>query len=534
MPHAVVYRLLRAGCFGLVVLVMATIQACSSSSGGPSAPLTANAAPTLVRVSPSETSLQREVGQAIAFEIEGTDPDGSPLTFEFLLDGDRASTSSRFSFTPDSAGTHEVTVRVSDGVNVVTRRWTITVAPDVPRPPVATVVVSPDSGSAPLQVTITVTASDEDGAVARYQVDSQADGTFEYDGATPPPAPGLTATFPAAGTYRVRARVTDDEGLTAIVERSVRVSANRPPQASLTVAPAEGLAPLAVRVNGAGTDAEGGIALYELDLDGDGGYELAQAAPFDTTIVFDDYTRAVDLVLRVTDAAGQTDVDRATVRPLPDVDESASTLRQSGTERLPSDGRSVRRIIVRIVDPTGRPLRGVTVELASSRNGGPMGTVDVISPAAATTNAAGEVEANFSTNSSSTLLGDAVVTARAAGETLAASITIQFVTPVNTARSSIRCPFTAVHVVGSRSTPRQADVLATIRDATGNPLPGIFVEFRTRDPAIWPVMPASGRTNGAGQFGGVVTSARPNDSTFVDVYADGHKTGAICIVSFLP
>ena len=100
--------------------------------------------------------------------------------------------------------------------------------------------------------------------------------------------------------------------------------------------------------------------------------------------------------------------------------------------------------------------------------------------------------------------------------------------------TTIACPATAVHVDGSAEEPRGALVTATVRDSAGRTLPGVFVELRTRDAALWPVSPASGRTDGAGRFGGAVTSAIANDNTFVDVYADGLKTSAICVVSFRP
>lgn len=514
------------------LLAQALLAACSKgATGGPSGPATANAQPRIERVLPAETSLSVEVGQSVSFTVEGMDPEGSPLTVEFLLDGERVATASPYRLQIAAEGAHTVEARLSDGVHVVSHRWSITVTPDIRQPPSVSLTVAPDSGSAPLQTVIQVGGADPDGSVALYELD--ADGNGAYEVSSPQPV-SLPRRFERPGSHRVRARVTDDEGLTGVLERVVRVVVNRPPRAALTVSPQEGPAPLSVRVLGDGSDPDGALARYELDADGDGSYEISRTSPIDTTLVFADYTRAYTLALRVTDASGATDVDRKTVQPQPDVDERASSLSQNQTDRLLSDGKAARRITVRVVASTGAPISGVEVDLASSRNGAGNGTVDRMNPERGRTNAAGLFEADFRTNSSSTLFGDAVVTARAAGELLDDTITIQFVTPVNTYMSSLACPFQPVHVVGSPHEPREAEITAVVRDVNGDPLADMFVELKTRDPQIWPVTPASGRSNSAGEFRAVVTSEQPNDNTYVDFYADGHKTSAVCVVSFIP
>lgn len=514
----------------LLVLWLLSGPGCSGGSGdGPSAP-SLNASPEIERVSPAEATVTAEVGQPLSFEVQATDPEGRPLTFEFLLDGARVASTNRFSFTPDATGPHEVVVRVSDGVRVVTHRWSISITPDVANPPVAAVVVSPDSGATPLAVTIEASASDVDGSVVRYEVDTDGDGTYEVVSAAPLT---LSRVFNTAGAFRVRVKVTDDEGLTGLAERLVRVTTNLPPRATLTLSAEEGLAPLSVRIRGEGTDPDGTVALYELDTDGDGTYEISSASPIDTTLVFTDFTRSYPLELRVTDAAGATDFARKTVRPLPEVDAALSGLSQAETDRLLSDGKAAREITVRIVDPRGNPIAGVEVELSSSRNGGALGMVDLIVPERGVTDAGGVLRAEFTTQSSSTLLGDALITASAAGKLLNDVITIQMVTPVSAVLSTLTCPFGPTHVAGSPSEPNEARITAVVRDVQGRPLAGTFVQFMTRDQAVWPVTPPNGRSDAAGVFQAVVTSSRAA-STFLDFYADGHKASATCILGFIP
>jgi PKD repeat protein len=431
----------------------------------------------------------------------------------------------------EDEGSHELELRVSDGVRQTVYRWAIRVVPDKPHAPSASLIASPDSGLAPLQVAVQATATDTDGSVVLYELDADGDGTFELSSSQ---APALTRSFAVPGVYRLQLRVTDDDSLTAVAERRVRVMANQPPRAELSASPDRGPAPLAVRVLGTGIDPESAPVLTELDADGDGRYDISHAGAIDTTLVFEDYTLPVTLALRVTDSAGATDIARATVTPLPDVDAAGSTLTQDGTARLPSDGKAARKLTVRAVDPRGKPLPGVEVAFASSRNGGSDGTVDRIQPARGTTGADGTLTAELSTTSSSTLLGDAVIRATAGGRELASAVTVQFVTPVNTFNSSLTCPFSAVHVRTSTSEPREARIVAQVRDAQNHVLPDMLVEIKTRDPLVWPATPPRGRSDANGEFRTTITSDLAGQNTFVDFYADGHKTSAMCVVSFIP
>lgn len=506
--------------------------ACSSGSGGgPAAPVPANAAPRIEIAIPAEAEVVRPAGQTLVFEVQASDPEGAPLSFEIFLDGQRVGAANHFEFVPAAPGSHQVEIRVSDGSNVAVYRWTVSVTPRVPQAPLATLAVTPDSGSAPLTVAIQAAGSDPDGRVARVQVDADGDGVFEVD----QPGPVTVGqTFAAAGVYVVRALVTDDEGLTGSAERAVRVAPNLPPQVEMTVTPAEGYAPLLVRVRGAGTDPDGVVTRHELDGDGDGRFEISQPGPIDTTLVVTDYTRPVTMTLLVSDDRGQTVRAMATVRARPPVDAGRSQLTQNDTGRLLADGRAARRLSLQVVDQQGQPLPGVEVELASSRNAGSAGIVDQITPVRGVTDAAGRFEAELRTTSSSTLLGDATVSALADGRALAGTVTVQFFSAVDATNTSVTCLETTVHVASSPFEPRRAGVQALVHDLEGRPFPDVHVEFRTRDRQDFPVSPPTGRTDAGGVFSSFVSSERANDNTYVDVYADGLRVADYCLVSFIP
>ena len=135
--------------------------------------------------------------------------------------------------------------------------------------PSASLVVTPSSGAAPLQVTADGSGSTDTDAtpIATYRFDFG-------DGTTVGPQAGPTAahTYAAAGTYTTRLTVTDTAGLASSTTAQVTVaSGDAPPAAALTVSPGSGVAPLQVTADASGstdTDATP-IATYRFDF-GDG------------------------------------------------------------------------------------------------------------------------------------------------------------------------------------------------------------------------------------------------------------------------
>ncbi len=131
------------------------------------------------------------------------------------------------------------------------------------QPPVAALSATPTSGKAPLAVNFDASSStDADGTVASY-------GWDFGDGAS---GSGVSVnhTYDSAGSYLATLTVTDNEGAPATDTVTITVLANQPPQASFTVSPISGEAPLAVSLDAsASTDSDGTISSYGWDY-GDG------------------------------------------------------------------------------------------------------------------------------------------------------------------------------------------------------------------------------------------------------------------------
>ncbi len=93
----------------------------------------ANTKPHLDWYSPAETSLDLNVGESLNFLANASDPNGSPLTFEWTLDSivqnDAISNplDSNWTYTPLSASEHTVGVTVSDGSQTDYQEWTVNV-----------------------------------------------------------------------------------------------------------------------------------------------------------------------------------------------------------------------------------------------------------------------------------------------------------------------------------------------------------------------------------------------------------------------
>ena len=182
---------------------------------------------------------------------------------------------------------------------------------DADSPPNAMLTVTPDSGTAPLQVTADASGSTDPDPTP---IDTYA---FNFGDGTPVVGPqtGATAghTYQAAGTYTVTVTVTDTAGLVATASTQVVVDApDLPPNAALTVTPDEGTVPLSVTADASGstdTDATP-IDTYRFDF-GDGTVTGPQttATAGHTYMFSGTYT----VTVTVTDTAGQSSTATAPV-----------------------------------------------------------------------------------------------------------------------------------------------------------------------------------------------------------------------------
>ncbi len=191
------------------------------------------------------------------------------------------------SITAGSSRTGSGTVSYSVQANTATQRTgTLTIAGKTfnltqtqgKQAPIASFTATPDSGPAPLKVTLDYSASnDPDGQIVKYDWTMNGSvmgglGTSSADYGVSNTAQSTTrvVTFYSVGTYVVGLKVTDNDGLTATAERTVTVTAGKQaPIASFTATPDSGPAPLKVTLDySASNDPDGQIVKYDWTMNG--------------------------------------------------------------------------------------------------------------------------------------------------------------------------------------------------------------------------------------------------------------------------
>ncbi len=172
--------------------------------------------------------------------------------------------------------------------------------------PTGTLSTSPAAPRAGTDVHVIASGTDPDGTLARIEVDADGDGTYEAAGGD------AVARFATPGTRTLRARLIDDGGNVTTLADAIDVHlANVPPVTTLEVQPASPKVGQAVTVGAPASDADGSIARYDYDLDGDGTFETRGAAFGDTTTYATAGTREIGV--RVTDDGGATAIAKASV-----------------------------------------------------------------------------------------------------------------------------------------------------------------------------------------------------------------------------
>jgi PKD repeat protein len=190
-------------------------------------------------------SRNKTVQNETTVTAEASDPDGNITTYTWEVDGEIVSRSRTLEYTFAESGEYEVTLTVTDEDGASTTATEIVTVVGENDPPTASVEIVPSPPAVGESVTITVEASDSDGDIAGYRLDVDGDGTYERG------SNETEHTFEEAGEHEVIVRVTDDDGGTTTVERSV------------TVEPAEddgfgGLLPIVLGLVGAGVLLAGG------------------------------------------------------------------------------------------------------------------------------------------------------------------------------------------------------------------------------------------------------------------------------------
>jgi len=160
-----------------------------------------------------------QTNREVTFTSSSTDGDGGIASQEWDLDGDgqfddAEGETATHTFT--TTGEHTVGLRVTD-TSGATDETAATISVTNPAP-TASISYSPAQPVARDTVTFTGNAADENGTVAGYAWDLDADGQFD-DGSIAQ----VKRVFLKPGDYRVALRVTDNEGATTEVARTVTV-----------------------------------------------------------------------------------------------------------------------------------------------------------------------------------------------------------------------------------------------------------------------------------------------------------------------
>ena len=196
-----------------------------------------------------------------------SDRDGSISSYRWSFgdqspDGEGATASHIF----QAAGSYTVTLTVTDNTGASSRDST-TVQVTNGDPPTAVAVVTPEVGSAPLEVVFDARdSSDPDDKIVLYQWDFG-------DGSNPGLGVEVSHVYAEPGTYVASLFVADDLGNSdeTLVSVEVTAAANMPPEANFTASPEIGPLPLFVTFDATGSvDPDGVIADYSWNF-GDGG-----------------------------------------------------------------------------------------------------------------------------------------------------------------------------------------------------------------------------------------------------------------------
>uniref|UniRef100_UPI0035686810 PKD domain-containing protein n=1 Tax=Nocardioides sp. TaxID=35761 RepID=UPI0035686810 len=234
------------------------------------------------------------------FTAQGSDPDGTPLSYAWDLDEDGqfddGGTASTQAATYGGVGVHRAWVRVTDAHGGTATAFATVMVTN--RPPSAALTADPTSGRAPVNTMLSAAgSSDPDGGALSYAWDLDGDGQFD-DGGT---ASTQAATFSTVGEHSVGVRVTDPDGGTGTATTTVTVE-NTPPTARIDAGPTSGPAPLEVDFDGSGSGDPDGPITFDWDLDGDGEFGDSDLATPSATYDIGTFT----VRLRVTDAHGAT------------------------------------------------------------------------------------------------------------------------------------------------------------------------------------------------------------------------------------
>ena len=232
-----------------------------------STPTVTNKPPT-VSISVPTSAAGYAAPASLVINAAASDSDGSVVRVDFYANGQPVGSdvSTPYSATWSNvpAGTYTLTAVATDngGATATSQALPVTIGAPANKPPTVS-LSAPAAGAsytAPASMTMTATALDSDGTVAK--VDFYANGQLRASDTTSPYSYSWTNV--AAGTYSVTAVATDNGGATATSQQvtvTVTAPANKPPTVSIT-APASGAsytAPASVSISATAADSDGTV-----------------------------------------------------------------------------------------------------------------------------------------------------------------------------------------------------------------------------------------------------------------------------------
>jgi len=256
-------------------------------------------------------------GTSVSLTANAADADGTVAKVEFFDGATLVGTSTAAPFGATlanlAAGTHTLTARATDNLGLATTSAAVTILGNV-APTVA--IGSPASGAvfaAPASITISATAADADGTVAKVDF---LDGGTLVGTATAAPY-GVALANVAAGTHSYTARATDNQGAVT-TSAAVNVTVDAAPAVSLNAPAANAVftAPASVGLSATATDTVGVITKVDF-YQGTTLIGTATAAPYNFTWT-NVAAGAYSLTAVATNDAGQTATSAAvpiTVNP---------------------------------------------------------------------------------------------------------------------------------------------------------------------------------------------------------------------------
>jgi len=188
--------------------------------------------PPLAEAGPNQTVV---VGNDITLSGSGISRNQGGSIREYAWDFDNDGT---FDWTSNTTGktkhaytavrVYTARLRVTDEVGATAEDTTTITVNDKPNNPPEAIAGGDVTVFAGQPATFHGTGSDSDGQIVKYQWDYEGDGVWDFES---PSSGAASHTYPAAGTYDARFRVTDDRGATADDVSVVTVKLNQAPVA---------------------------------------------------------------------------------------------------------------------------------------------------------------------------------------------------------------------------------------------------------------------------------------------------------------